>query len=310
MNNEFLKKGLLPPLGKVDAVLDTDTYNEIDDQFALSYMIRSNDKINIKALYAAPFFNSNSTSPADGMEKSYNEIFNLLTLMGEEDMKSIVYRGSTTYLTDEKTPVISDSANHLAKLAMDYTPENPLYVVAIGAITNVASALLINPKIAERIVIVWLGGNAYEWPHTKEFNMYQDVAAARVVFDCGAPVVLLPCFGVVSAFTVSGDDMRARFYGKNPLCNYLVTHSEEEIARYVKPGNAWTRVIWDVTAVAWLTGANEDGTNKYMLFKNTPAPICEYDYTYSHDASRQNIAYVYYIKRDALLNDMIEKLTK
>ena len=310
MNNEFLKKALTPPLGTVDAVLDTDTYNEIDDQFALSYMIRSNDKINIKAIYAAPFFNSLSSSPADGMEKSYNEIFNLLTLMKEEDKKSIVYRGSTSYLPDEKTPVISDSANHLAKLAMEYTPENPLYVVAIGAITNVASALLINPAIAERIVIVWLGGNSFEWPNTKEFNMFQDVAAARVVFDCGAPVVLLPCMGVVSAFTVSGDDMRARFYGKNDLCNYLVTHSEEEIARYVKPGDAWSRVIWDVTAVAWLTGAKEDGSNCYMSYKTVPAPICEYDYTYSHDSSRQNIAYVFHIKRDALLNDMIKKLTK
>ena len=310
MNNGFLKKALRPPVGRVDAVLDTDTYNEIDDQFALSYMIKSADKINIKAIYAAPFFNSHSTSPEDGMEKSYNEIFNLLTLMGEEEMKSIVYRGSTCYLHDEKTPVISDSANHLAALAMNYTEENPLYVVAIGAITNVASALLINPEIKDRIVIVWLGGHAFDWHDTKEFNMFQDVAAARVVFDCGAPVVQLPCYGVVSAFTVSGDDMRARFYGKNPLCNYLVTHSEEEISRYVKPGNAWSRVIWDVTAVAWLTGANADGTNKYMYFRNVPAPVCEYDFTYSHDESRQSIAYVYYIKRDALLNDMIEKLTK
>lgn len=309
MNRELLNKALTPPDGIVDAVIDTDTFNEIDDQFALAYMIRSNDKINLKAIYAAPFFNQHSTSPADGMEKSYNEIHNILTLMKEEELKKVVFRGSVSYLPDEKTPVISDAANHLANLAMSYTSQNPLYVVAIGAITNVASALLINPEIADRIVLVWLGGHSYDWPDTKEFNMYQDVAGARVVFDSGAPVVLLPCMGVVSAFTVSGDDMRARLYGKNELCTYLTTHSENEVSSYVKAGNAWSRVIWDVTAVAWLTGA-ANGKNKFIRYRLTPAPICEYDFTYSFDNSRQEIVYAYHINRDALLNDLIEKLTK
>jgi inosine-uridine nucleoside N-ribohydrolase len=272
-------------------------------------MIRSNDKINLKAIYAAPFFNSHSTSPADGMERSYNEIFNILTLMGENGLKECVFRGSDKYLPSESEYVDSDAARHLVSLAMNYTAENPLYVVAIGAITNVASALLINPEIADRIVLVWLGGHSFEWPNTKEFNMYQDVAAARVIFNSGAPVVQLPCMGVVSAFTISGDDMRARFYGKNELCTYLTTHSENEVASYVKPGNAWSRVIWDVTAVAWLTGAKEDG-NAFLRYKIVPAPICEYDFTYSQDASRNPIVYVYHVNRDALLNDMITKLTK
>ncbi len=309
MTKEMLLKALVPPKGRIDAVIDTDTYNEIDDQFALSYMIRSNDKIDLKAIYAAPFFNSHSTSPADGMERSYNEIFNILDLMGENELKERVFRGSDKYLPSESEYVDSDAARHLVSLAMNYTAESPLYVVAIGAITNVASALLINPEIADRIVLVWLGGHSFEWPNTKEFNMYQDVAAARVIFNSGAPIVQLPCMGVVSAFTISGDDMRARLYGKNELCTYLTTHSEEEVASYVKPGNAWSRVIWDVTAVAWLTGANE-GTNAFLRYKTVPAPICEYDFTYSQDASRNPIVYVYHVNRDALLNDMIRKLTK
>ena len=75
----------LEPVGRtVDAVLDTDTYNEIDDQFALAYMVRSYDRIHVQAIYAAPFFNANSSSPADGMEKSYREILKLLSLMKEE----------------------------------------------------------------------------------------------------------------------------------------------------------------------------------------------------------------------------------
>lgn len=79
-------RNLEVPTGNIDCVLDTDTYNEIDDQYALSLMIKS-PKLNLRAIYAAPFFNTHSTSPEDGMERSYDEILKLLTLMGKEDKK-------------------------------------------------------------------------------------------------------------------------------------------------------------------------------------------------------------------------------
>ena len=50
-----LKNPLLPPVGRIDAVLDTDTYNEIDDQFALSFMMKTPEKFCMKAIYSAPF---------------------------------------------------------------------------------------------------------------------------------------------------------------------------------------------------------------------------------------------------------------
>ena len=81
-----------------------------------------------------------------------------------------------------------------------------LYVIAIGAITNVSSALIMNPAIRDRIVLIWLGGHALNWPNNKEFNLYQDVAGARIVFGCCVPLVQLPCMGVVSAFTTSGPE--------------------------------------------------------------------------------------------------------
>ena len=54
-------------------VLDTDTYNEIDDQFALVYALLCPEKLNVEAVYAALFTNDRSTGPGDGMEKSYEE---------------------------------------------------------------------------------------------------------------------------------------------------------------------------------------------------------------------------------------------
>ena len=71
---------LQPPTSKVRMVLDTDTYNEVDDQFALVHALLSPDRLKVEAIYAAPYFNNRSTGPADGMEKSYEEIAGVLGL--------------------------------------------------------------------------------------------------------------------------------------------------------------------------------------------------------------------------------------
>ena len=303
IDNARLIRRLEKPKGRVDVVIDTDTYNEIDDQYALSYLIKSDEKLDLKAIYAAPFFNEKSTGPADGMEKSYREIMNVLTLLEREDLKEHVYRGSTEYLPSETEPVISDAAKDLAKRAMDYTEEHPLYVVAIAAITNVASALLLNPDIKNRIVLIWLGGNATNWPDNKEFNLYQDVAGARIVFGCGVPLVQLPCMGVVSAFTTSGPELEYHLRGKNKLCDYLVNVTTTEAAA-CNGGPVWTRPIWDVTAVAWLL----DGDFEEDCLIHSPIP--EYDNRYAFDNNRHFIKYVYHIKRDKLFADLFAKLSR
>ena len=303
IDNARLIRSLEKPKGRVDVVIDTDTYNEIDDQYALSYLIKSDEKLDLKAIYAVPFFNEKSTGPADGMEKSYREIMNVLTLLEREDLKEHVYRGSTEYLPSETEPVISDAAKDLAKRAMDYTEEHPLYVVAIAAITNVASALLLTPDIKNRIVLIWLGGNATNWPDNKEFNLYQDVAGARIVFGCGVPLVQLPCMGVVSAFTTSGPELEYHLRGKNKLCDYLVNVTTTEAAA-CNGGPVWTRPIWDVTAVAWLL----DGDFEEDCLIHSPIP--EYDNRYAFDNNRHFIKYVYHIKRDKLFADLFAKLSR
>ena len=302
MTNEQRIKNLLVPQGSVDVVLDTDAYNELDDAFAISYLLKSKEKLNTKAIYAAPFFNSNSESPKDGMEKSYDEIFKLLSLLDE---KVDVFKGSEKYLDNENTPVISPAAQDLAERVKNYSPQNPLYVVAIGAITNIASAILLNPEVAKNSVVIWLGGHALHYHHTKEFNMYQDVAAARVVMQSGVTFVQLPCMGVVSAFTVSKPELEFWLKGKNALADYLAENTIKEADSYAE-GTAWTRPIWDVTAVAWLLNDSE----RFMESRIIPTPIPTYDNLYATDFNNYPMRYVYNIKRDALMTDLFRKLTK
>ncbi len=295
---------ILPPRGKADVVLDTDTYNEIDDQFALSLLLLNGDKLRTAAVYAAPFHNEKSSGPEDGMEKSYDEILKVLALCGKSELASRVFKGSRSYLSDEKTPVLSPAAEDLARRAMEYTAENPLYVVAIGAITNIASAILLHPEITDRMIVVWLGGNSYDLPGTKEFNMMQDIAAARVVIE-KARLVLLPCLGVVSEFRVSKPELERWLVGKNPLADYLARNTIEEAERQSSL-TCWSRVIWDVTAVAWLL--NEDGRYMRSVRRRAKLPGC--DRAYSDETIDRELTYVSYINRDRLLTDLTAILTK
>ena len=297
-----LKKRLAIPEGRIDAVLDTDAYNEIDDQFAIAYLLSYPERANTTAIYAAPFFNAKSSGPADGMEKSYDEILKLLDLMKTERP---VFRGSESYLADESTPVISDAARDLADRVKNYTKENPLYIVAIGAITNIASAILLNPEVAERAVLVWLGGHALHYHDTHEFNMKQDVAAARVIYKSGIPYIQLPCCGVVSDFTISKQELEYWFMGKNPISDYLAKNAIEEAESYAS-GRSWTRVIWDVTAVAWLFNDNDRFMCSRILDK---AYLPDYNKKYETEPTGFPMRYVYYIKRDALMNDLINRVT-
>ena len=115
---------LAPPTGTVPVVLDTDTYNEVDDQFAVVHALLSPDKIDLQALYAAPFSNARSSGPADGMEKSYAEILRLLERLdvvpvGGPTWPDFVFRGSDRYLSDGQPPVDSAAARDLIAKSMD-----------------------------------------------------------------------------------------------------------------------------------------------------------------------------------------------
>lgn len=212
---------LEPPTAKVQIVLDTDTANEIDDQFAIAYALLSPEKIGVEAIYAAPFENR-TTTPAEGVEKSYDEIVRVVGHLGLPNSPPIL-KGSPGWLPAPDQPIVSPAAEDLIARAKQQR-DTPLYVVAIGAIPNVASALLLAPEIIERIVIVWLGGNPYYWHKATEYNIVQDMHAGRIIFDCGAPFVHLPAFNVT-------EHLRANL---------------SEIAQYVKPHGAIGRYLYDI----------------------------------------------------------------
>ena len=214
---------LAPPAGKLRVVIDSDTYNEVDDQFAIAYALMSPERLNVEAVYAAPFssaflakmMNADAGIPMtadlqEGLEQSYQDILHLFSLLGR-DPAGMVFRGSPTYLTDRETPVESEAARDLVRRA--HESDEPLYVIAIGEITNVASAILMDPSIIRKIVVVWLAGQPFHWPHTVEFNLGQDMLASQLMVECGVPLVLVPCMSVAAHVPVSAPELERPLQG-------------------------------------------------------------------------------------------------
>ena len=299
MPAEKLIPRLRLPGGKLNMVLDTDTYNEVDDQFALCYSLLSRERLNVQAVYAAPFFNDRSSGPEDGMEKSYDEIVRLLGTMNLQS-QGFVFKGSRSYLPGEDTPVISPAAEDLVKKGMAMPEGELLYVTAIGAITNVASALLMEPRLVEKICVIWLGGHPLTWPTAREFNLMQDVKAARVILNSGVPFILVPCMGVASHLTASIPELEAFLGGKNEMCDALVKLFSE----YTDDPFGWAKEIWDVSTIGLLV--NPD----WAPMTVEPSPLLSEDCRWSRDASRHPIGVVQWLNRNAIFRDMYKKLAQ
>lgn len=278
----------LPPAeGPVRVVIDTDAANEIDDQFALAWALLAPDRLAIEAIHAAPYGHghyfaelaaavtargdgpatmfeelavglgpdhvaemSATTTPAAGMQASLAEIKRIVAAANLATPPP-VRRGSEDFLTDAETPVPSPAAEHLVELA--HSGDGPLYVAIMGAPTNVAAALLLDPSIAARIVPVFVAGYPSASRHVDDsFNLVQDRLATRRLFAPDVSLVYLPGYQVSETLSISLPEIDAHIAPHGPLGELLrVLYLENPLANQPdRPGHSW--VMWDLAPLAWL----------------------------------------------------------
>ncbi|WP_439482618.1 nucleoside hydrolase [Cyclobacterium plantarum] len=292
----FRLNQLQAPEGKVEVVIDTDTYNEIDDQFAVVYALLSPEAINVSAIYAAPYLNNRSVSPKDGMEKSFEEIERLLDKLGME-RNDFVYRGSEAFLESPEKPLESPAAKDLVERAMQ--ADGPLYVLTLGAPTNVSSAILMEPEIIHKIVVVWLGGKGLNWKTATEFNLMQDPIASQVLFDSGVPLIQIPTQPVTSHLHTTVAEVETYLSGQGAIGDYLV-----EIFNEYQPtdGFGWSKVIWDISAIAYVIDPG------WFSTEIRSSPILTDRLTYSFDHTRHLYRVATYLNRDRIFGDMFKKI--
>jgi len=157
---------LAPPAWLVSMVLDTDTANEIDDHFAVAWALLAADRLHLEAIYAAPLPQQSFQRPRRRHAQSLAQIRNYsswpLAAMCPP------WPVLTGWLDGAASAAESPAAADLVRRANEHRA-GPLYVAAIGAPTNIASAILLEPAIIERIVVIWLGGQPHDWPTAAEF---------------------------------------------------------------------------------------------------------------------------------------------
>ncbi len=276
-------------------ILDSDTYNEEDDQFAVAYAMLSRDSVDLLALQAEPFHNGNSSGPEDGMLKSVAELRKVAGL-AEPGHTVPVFEGSRRFLPDSRTPVPSAAADNIIRLAS--RSDERIYLVCIGALTNAASAILKEPGIREKLVVVFLGSHA-EYAHEKnEFNMAQDVAAAQAVFDSGVPLLLIPAMGGTLDLRVSQPELDAWLDGKNALCDYLVGLIRERC----RLGIGETKILWDIGGVAAVALPGS------MRLAVSPTPVVTQETYCVYRQDRHPMILASFLDRDAIFGDLFARL--
>ncbi|MCE5342321.1 MAG: nucleoside hydrolase [Eubacteriales bacterium] len=270
-------------------VIDSDTFNEIDDQFAIAYALCRPQQLTVRALLAAPFLNEKAVSPEDGMLKSLIEMKRIRTLCHS---RTPVFAGSPAYLPEDGTPVKSPACDELIRLARAMPEGKRLYVAAIAALTNIASALLKAPEIKDRLVIYWLGAHAKDFTEQNEFNLRQDLRAAQVVFDSGVPVVWFPCRGVCSHLSLSLWEAEHWLCGKNTLADALLRLLRQSDTM----GMGQTRILWDVAPIAALCNPQCVQTERISAPIVTEGPL-------RFPPERSTVEYVLMIARDQVFAD-------
>ena len=212
----------VPEKKKCRVIIDSDTACEADDPFAIAYALLS-PKLIVRGIVAEHF------AQAGSMEKSRDAARKLVSAM-ELDMP--VYAGQD----GPDDPAVSEGVAFIIREALRDDP-HPLFVLCMGALTNMARAIREQPEITSRLTVVTIGGHPYDEAQIpwKEFNFGNDPAAANLVLQSDAPVWQVPS-DVYGSIRVGIAELQERVHPCGPAGRYLF----EQLAEYnASPAADW-----------------------------------------------------------------------
>ena len=277
----------------VRVIVDTDAQNEADDQFAVVQALLSPKFENVG--FVAAHFGTGRCE--DSMERSYQE---LCTMQMD---KSIIFRGAPHGLLDKAHPVVSEGAELIVREAMK-EDDRHLYVAFLGPLTDLASAYLMEPRIAGRLTAIWIGGGRY--PNGgPEFNLGNDILAANVVFASGIELWQVPK-DVYEMIPVSLAELEYRVAPCGDIGAYLLEqldrHAHEPGPRKsaFRTGESW--VLGDSPAIGLILYEHR------FCFDWVQAPLITSDMTYVQTGLNRPIRVYKSIDSRLILEDLFAKL--
>lgn len=274
-------------------IVDTDAACEADDPFAIAHALLSK-KLDVKAILAEQFGGPETTA------LSYQEIMTILEAM---DMSVPVFMGEEGSLAMTAGKEASPAVDFLIEEAMR-EDDKPLFVLCLGAITNVAAAIRKKPEIVHRMTVVWIGGHSLDCvaPNHREFNSGNDVKAANVVLSSGVELWQIPN-NVYGTMHIGLAEIQRRIYpcgkiGKH-LFENMVSFNESDRAGWTA-GESWS--LGDSPAVGVVLEPN-CGISVWR-----EAPIINEDTSYRFEPGRPMIKVYTSINSRFILEDFMCKL--
>lgn len=184
MNNRILPS--LPPINQqLRIVIDSDAANEIDDLYAIALALRAPERFRIEGFVATHFA---QWAGRESIQESYDLLNQLLDVAGLAGAYTVAKGGDPMRYLGE--PSDSDGARLIIERAHAGHADDPLWVLGLGAATNLASALLIDPSIVPKVRVIYHARSEWSWPQRSEqFNVGGDTQAVRSLLASGAPLV-------------------------------------------------------------------------------------------------------------------------
>lgn len=220
-------RGSAFPGTRARVIIDNDFSGDPDDLYQLVHHLLS-PSVEIRGVIASHLQEGDPFDPgpdtAANAELVVRDVFARMGLTSTE----IIHRGSPRPLPDTSTPVESPAVDLIIAEAMRTDTSAPLYYAAGGGLTDIASAILLRPEIADRLTIIWIGGLEHDGLAVPppaampiEYNLLIDVAAGEVVFGPGGPTIWQVPRNVYRQCLVSDVELRLRVAGAGPLGEYL-----------------------------------------------------------------------------------------
>lgn len=260
---------------KIPVILDADTGNEVDDLYAISRALIE-PTWEILALNAAHWQTSHWAVP-NTMENSHrlNQV-----LVGELGLAIKTRRGGVARMFDwGDLAQHSAAAYEIIQQAKAMPEGEKLTVIALGTLTNVASAIYIDPSIEPRIKLYWLG-TTYDFEKEilkkNDFNCVMDVQALEILLMSSVEMHVIPV-SVAQQMRFDFAETVNHLRGKHTLGDFLLDRWTNHL-----DGERKERTIWDLALIQamihpeWaeeviITTSKDSGNKKVYYFKSIDA---------------------------------------
>lgn len=282
----------------IPVILSTDIGNEIDDQWTVVYLL-VNPGLNVLGVISAHAPVIPPPAGRTGLALLVDVVENRMGMVQHPPL----LEGASEPLVDKKTPRPSPGADFIVETSKGYSAKNRLNVLAIGAVTDVASAILKDPTIVQRIQVVDMG--LRDWPAGgDDFNVLNDIKAMQVIMDSDVPVIIGSAPVCAESLGLTLDQARQLLGGRGPIGAWLLEEFEAWYFRFVKPMRkddfSRAKVIWDNVVLAYVLGMTTQ--------KNYPRPKLTDTATFEHSPTGRTITWITDIDERRMWADFLANL--